>query len=491
MKRQSIWNRRIPSVAGIAILILGVVITSAFVSTGVIFTGRAAPGNTPQNVVITNITDTSFTITYTTSDTVLGTAHYKTSGSNAGAVAFDIRDQKNGQPRPYNIHAIAINNLTPDTSYSFSITSGGGNFTNNGKDYSVRTGKKISYKAPKNAVVKGKIVNQDGSTPNDTLIYLKSDSSQTLSTLTSNGNYSVSTAKLRTKNLTSYITLSPSSTITINAVGPKGKASAAVLMKGSNPVPPITLANKYDFAATKDTTRIASQTAQVTGFPQPEDNKGSWGTVSITAPKEGQSLSDQRPTLKGTAPAGSEVEIILDSKEPLQANVIADRRGNWSYRPKNQIPPGNIDLIVNARDGSGITKSAAQSFTVLASGSQFTEPSVSPTKSQPTPTRSATPTKAPVPTIEDEPTPTFLTPTQTATPTKIVATPTAVTISPSPTALPTIAPTTATTMQPTSLTPIPSIAPTGDNDAILYALIGAVAITIGAVLLFLTGGISF
>lgn len=487
MKRQSFWNRRIPSVLGIAILIVGIVITSALVSTGVIFTGRAAPGNTPQDVVITNITDTTFTVTYLTGDTVLGSISYAAQNGDR-SIALDIRDQKSGQPKPYKTHAITVSKLSPNTKYSFAITSGGGSFTNNGNDYIVTTGKKLATTAPKNPSIKGKIATSDGSAPTEALIYMESEGSQMLSALALHGSYSIPTSILKTKNLNSYITLSPSTKLNIQAVAPQGKATVLIFVKGSNPIPLITLANKYNFAATDDSTRIASEAAEVTGFPESGGGMGGQiHTVTITTPKEGQALSDQRPTLKGTAPPSAEVEITLDSEEPIQANVMADRRGNWTYRPKNPISPGEIELTVNARDDSGIIKSAAQSFTVLASGSQFTEPSVSPTKNQPTPT------KAPSPTENEEPTPTRrLTPTQAATPTptKAVATPTVAILSPTPTVLPTVAPTVMTTLQPTSTTPIPTIAPTGDNDAILYALIGAVAITIGAILLFLTGGIS-
>lgn len=485
MKPQSFWNRRIPSVLGIVILIAGIVITSALVSTGVIFTGRAAPGNTPQGVVITNISDTSFTVTYNTGDTVLGSISYTNPADNK-SVAFDVRDQKSGQPRPYKIHAITVSKLTPNTKYSFTITSGGGNFTNSGNDYIVTTGRKLSSIPSKNQEIKGKIVTSTGSAPSEALIYVESGSSQILSALTSNGSYSIPTTMLRTKNLNSYVSLAPSTKLKMQTVAPEGKATVSVLVKGSNPVPPITLTNKYDFAVTRDTTRIASQTAEVTGFPESEVDTGKQvSTITITAPKEGQALSDQRPTLKGTAPPSAEVEITIDSDEPIQTNVITDRRGSWSYRPKNPIPPGEATVTANARDGTGILRSTTQSFTILASGSQFTQPSVSPTKSAPTPT--------PTPESE-EPTPTKrATPTQvvTPTPTQAVATPTVIAISPTPTALPTIAPTLVATIQPTSATPIPTIAPTGDNDAILYALIGAVAITIGAVLLFFTGGISF
>jgi hypothetical protein len=492
MKPQSFWNRKIPSLFGIVVLIAGVVVTGWMAQTGIIFTGRAAPGNTPNDITVTNITDTSFTVTYTTTDTVLGSVAYS-EGSGNEAIAFDDRDQKSGQPSPQRAHSITIRNAKAGAKYVYSINSGGGSFTDNGKKFTVTTGKKLSGNPPANKPVKGKVVTSDGSPALNSLVYLAGDNSQILSAITQpDGTYTIPTAPLRKKDLTSYAVLSPTTKLTIGVVSPDGTSSVTVLAKSTNPVPLITLSNSYDFATSIDSpTRISSESAEITGFPQvgEEGNTTAANSVKITTPKDGQALSDQRPTFKGSAPPNAEVEITIDSDDPIQANVMSDRRGNWTYRPKSPIAPGESSVTVNARDGSGIVKNATQSFTVLASGSQFTDPSVSPAKSSPTPTKkptgaitSPTPTKKATPTQADAATP---------TPTIPQPTPTQITLSPTPTAIVTVAPTSVIPTGPTApISPIPSIAPTGDSDVILYALIGAVAITIGAVLLFITGGMS-
>ena len=72
MKR-SIFDRRIPTLFALAILVIGIVATSFLTSRSTQFTGFASLDEKPQNVRISNISDTSFTISYTSAKPVFGT----------------------------------------------------------------------------------------------------------------------------------------------------------------------------------------------------------------------------------------------------------------------------------------------------------------------------------------------------------------------------------------------------------------------------------
>ena len=67
---KSFFDIKIPTVAGLLLLAVAVLATSYLVNTGVIFFGHAAPTDNPENVRITNISDTAFTVTYTTEASV-------------------------------------------------------------------------------------------------------------------------------------------------------------------------------------------------------------------------------------------------------------------------------------------------------------------------------------------------------------------------------------------------------------------------------------
>ena len=503
MNKQSIWNRRIPSVFGIAILIGGIALTAWFAQTGVIFTGRASPGNMPIDVTVTNISDRSFTVSYITTDSVLGTITYSEPGEEE-IVAVDERDQKSGQPQAYTAHSIAIRNLKSGTRYTFSINSGGGTFRDTDQPYTVSTGDRLTDAPPTNQPVTGKIITQDGKAPDSAIVYLQTDNSQVLSALVQpDGTYAIPVESFRTKDLTSYEDISEETEFRIRIASTQGKTSLTVPASNSNPIPLTTLARTYDFSTTSESTTMvtSSESANVTGFPDIEvtDDTQAVTTVQITTPKVGQSLTDQRPVFKGKAPPRSEVELTINADDPIQANIIADRRGNWSYRPAAPLSAGQLEVTATARDGTGIVKTQTQSFTILTSGSRFTEPSVSPvapsTTPSPSPTKKPSPTLSPTAKPTSVPTPTGSSPTATPAQSEPTASPVPSVTATVPTATPTIitATPTPTVIVPTGsqppVSPQPSIDPSGSYDGILYTLIGTIAVAIGAALVFLTGGI--
>lgn len=497
MNHRSIWNRRIPPIFSILILIVGLVVTGWFVTTGIVFTGRAAPGNMPQHMSVANITDRSFTVTYTTSDTVLGTVSY-----SDGIVAVDDRDQKSGQPTPHRVHVISVRNLKPETTYSFTISSGGKQFTDNGKPFSVKTGAHLQNTSSSTQTITGKVITPDGNAPHEGIIDITPDGGQTLATLLkSDGTYMLSLQALRTNSLTDYLPLTPSDKLHLHVITESGEADVTVLASRTNPVGPITINNTYDFSVTntKNDVSIASASGEQATFPVVGESETTINTkVQILSPKDNQRLTDQKPVFRGTAPPNSDVEITINADDGIQTNVIADRHGNWSYRPTTPLSSGQQTVTIRTRDQSGILKVLTQSFTVFTVGSLFTEPSVSPTAPTPTPTKKLTPSITPTPTItrsplSKTPTPTTRiaptvppTSTPTAVPTQAAATPTPVVTTITPSIANSITPSQILPSGQTSISPQPSMAPTGSNDVLVYGVLGTIVFAIGITLFLMT-----
>src|SRR5581483_4739311 len=145
--RNTIWNKKIPTVLGLFLLIIGVAITSYLAKSGAIFQERANPSQNPNDVRITNISDTSFTVSYTTDDKALGSVSYGTD-PKMGNTALDDRDQQKGVPTAYNTHFITLKGLQPETAYYFSIISGELTLLNNGVPFQVSTGKSFGETPP-------------------------------------------------------------------------------------------------------------------------------------------------------------------------------------------------------------------------------------------------------------------------------------------------------------------------------------------------------
>lgn len=502
MKRHTFWDQKIPSYFVIVVLIIGIAVTGFLVQQGVLFQGFASPGNTPKDVTISNITDTTFSISYTTSDTVIGSLVITSeNNSSEKSIVLDDKDKKNNLPKEYTTHHITVTNLRPQTAYTFSITSGKSTFTSTDglPSFSITTGQSILQDTAQYQV-KGKVHTASGKPATEGLLYLNTKDSQLVSTfIQPDGSYTLSFRSLRSKNLRTALPITAQTLLSLKAKNRTDETKAEIFLENAKSVPVLTFAKQYDFTSSETAENVtvsSSESAEIVDFPQ-QDNVNSTSQskpVAIKNPKSEQRLSDKRPNFKGTSTPNTEVEITISGEEDIQANVIADRRGNWSYRPKTPLAPGSQTLTIKTQDEYGIAKTASQDFTILSDGSQFTEPSVAP--NSPTPTKENSPTPSRVratstptrmPTSRVTATPTRL-PTTQPTPTGIpTMTPTRIPSITTPVIL-TITPSTIVTNIPITTSPQPSLPPTGNISGIMYGIIGAVTVGVGLLLFFLSSG---
>jgi hypothetical protein len=450
--KNTIWNKRLPSYIGVLFLTLSIGVIGWLSSNAVIFGTKAAVSNNPKNVKITNISDASFTVSYITDDKVSATINYgKTQTPNQ--VAFDDRDKSGQAPAQFNIHYITVKNLEASTKYFFTITSGDKTFLNNNVPYEVTPVAKNADPKPSELLIKGKIGLEDGTIPTEAIVYVSLNSSRLLSTLADvNGEYNLDVSSLKD--------VSSDSVLSLQIFDATRQSKVSLLANQGNPVPLVILSKDYNFSLGSEPLEevpSGSESATLTpaAFPTAE---GSTATKpEIFNPEEkNQEFKDQQPLFRGAAIPGADVEITIESENPIKTTVKASANGNWQYRPDTKLAPGNHTITIKTVDASGIMRTITQSFVVFAEGSEFTEPSVSPT---------ANPTTAPTATIAPTKVPTA-TPTIKATPTSVA----------------TIAPT-ATLTTSISQSPIPV---TG-NTSLVVTIIGIVAtVSIGALLFFLT-----
>lgn len=461
--RKTIWNKRIPTLLGLIILVIGIAVTSFLVRNNIPFFSQASIGENPQNVKITNITDTSFTVSYITSDLVAGIVSYGITPT-LGQTALDDRDQLTGSVASYNVHHVTVRNLKANTKYYFSITSGQSVFLDNNEPFEITTGITIQTPPTNQPPMTGTILALDGAPAKDTLIYVSTGESQTLSMiLKTDGTYILPLNALRTQDLTQYFTFSDTTVIELLAQSQSEQSTATLFASQIKPVPTITLSKNYDFRNGETTSaEIATPSA---GFSllqslpiTPLGKK-----VQITTPKNNEAFQDARPIFKGTTAPNTTVEITIHSDDNIKAQVISDIAGNWTFRPPTTLSPGNHTITIVSRDASGVIKSITQSFVVNASGTQIVQ--------------SATPSGTLTPTIGSAtPTPTLSTtltisPTLSLSPTQTITTPT---------------PTQITIITQPPVTPLPrkTLPPAGSYDVIIGGIAGAFIMTLGAILFF-------
>lgn len=445
-----VWDKRIPTLAAVILIAVGVIATSFLVKSGVIYLGGAAPSDVPQDVKITNITDRALTITYKTDTAVIGSVSLGQTKDTL-QTALDDRDQVSGVPKEYLVHSISVKNLKPNTSYVFSITSGATTYLNNNELFQVKTGPEISSSPSSQPAVSGKVVSTSGAAPTEALVYLTTANGQLLSTLIkTDGSYILPVNTYRMANLASFFPFTPDTTLQLLATDGVNTAHATFSSNLQGVIPFVSLGNDYNFI-TNLSTPLSSASAAI-GFPAFSSGSTFLLTPVITVPKKDQGFSDAQPQFSGKALPNQQVTIEIHSTDVVSGSVKADSSGNWTYRPTTPLSPGQHIISITTAGANGILQTIQQSFTVYAAGSQVDQ--------------TATPSA------------TTVTPTQKPTPTQAVATQ-------GPTPTPTSIPVLKTSLTPTPMSKLP---PTGSNSLVVATITGIATSTIGIVLFLLTRG---
>lgn len=452
--RKTIWDARMPTILGLLLIISGLFVTQKLVQNGTIVIGHASVATTPKEIRFSNVSSTSFAISFKTDGATIGSINMGTT-KEEGTIIADDRD-KNGSTSAHKLHYFTIRNLQPKTTYYLTLLSGSDTYLNKNVPFEITTIPTDSN-TTEGDPISGKIITQDGTAPTEAIVDLRISNSNFLSTLVkSDGSYSIPTMNSTFLELL-IMSDSQFSTVTLGA-------------SASGTIPTITMGKSYDFTKTADAQQNNASDSASLGFSSLTSTERTPISQIIT-PKKDEKFSDQKPLFKGTAPVGSTVTVTIHSDEQITSKVTTDKNGNWSFRPSSALSPGIHTISVSMEDSSGILRTITQSFTVYAEGSNFTEPSVSPN-----------PTTSPTPTLILIPTPTSV-PSPTKTP--------LITQIPAPTIIPTATPTAipTPTQVPTS-TPIPviktTLPPPGSTSFFTASLSAFFIITAGIGLFFLS-----
>lgn len=409
-------NKKIPSIIAILVLVVGVGIGVFLLQSQQVFRLGASPTLQPKNVTITNITDTSFSVSWTTDEPAVG---YLRWGNNKPENTTDTQLQKS------TTHHITIRGLEPQTSYLFDIYVDGQKYLNNNSSWTVTTGAKLDPPT-KSRVISGKIVDQSGAPVANALVYAQAENSVPLSTTTSaDGQWFISLANARSQDKSNYANIDDQSILELFVeAGPTGNSAAKILVINANPTPEISLGEVYDFTKT-DTPEDNSVPQADLDLPKAEDEEVSSRfeasseslesnqnptdeKVSIVSIEDGEVIYTQKPEFFGQGPANETLTITVES-DPITEDISVDSYGNWSWEPPTNLEEGEHTLTISWRDANGVLRSITRNFIVQAAEG---EPSFESTPSDnlnpsSTPTPSPSPTPKTSPSASPSPTPTI------------------------------------------------------------------------------------
>ncbi len=373
----SLTGTRIPTIIGLLILSLGLVGGILLVNTGTSgFLPRASPETTPKNLRITNVSDKSFSVSWTTDSKTPGYIRYGTDPNALNTTITDDRDKISNSVGSFINHHVTLLSLNPSTQYYFKVGTGSTTmYDNAGSPYNITT---LSPSTAPAKTVYGDVTNPDGTAAGGTLIYLTADDLAPLSVLSSStGSWVISLSSARTKNLTSPATLTDTTQLSLLAVSPLDASTSqvSVLFSDAQPVSKITLGsnlNLINSAATpvpsaqlesKFTSQLLSPPTEIGASPTPTVSAN---TPTISFPSlNAQVLTDKNPTFSGTASAGATVKLSLSGATVLTQNLTLGATGGWTYKPTSALKNGAHTLTVS-QTLLGQTLSASKTFTVTA-----------------------------------------------------------------------------------------------------------------------------
>lgn len=111
---------RIPTLLGLFLIIGGMAGGVYLVLQNQTLQTKASIDLTPQNIEVTNIEDSGFSISWQTAQATLGFLILNINGSDQTI----IDDQDTTVPKPKILHHVSVRNLTPQTTYQYKIVSG-------------------------------------------------------------------------------------------------------------------------------------------------------------------------------------------------------------------------------------------------------------------------------------------------------------------------------------------------------------------------------
>lgn len=376
---------------------------------------RAVVAPTPQGVALSNITDRSFTVSWTTTIPAGGFIKLMPQGKPE-RIILDDRDKEKGSQNKRTVHYVVVNSLAPSETYKFVIGGDNSQFDQNGSPFSAKTAPALSS-PPQSDIASGVILSENGQAAAGIIVYIQIPGGQLASALSDgSGRWAAPLSVIRTENGDSWLNYDLSATVYAVKVdgGPAGMADAVLTTAIDKPVPPIKLGNSYDFRKSREPV-LSQGTKQKTSSEKPVSNEiginslfdfSSLGPVTplnlgltLDNPKkEGEVIYTGKPEFFGSGPAGASVEIKIESTNPISGETKVDAGGKWSFPATVNLNDGNHTIALKWTDANGIVQTLKRSFVVNAATvgrpAYVSTPSAAPTSKSKKPTPTIAPKKS-------------------------------------------------------------------------------------------------
>jgi len=341
-------DKHFPTILGV-ILLLIILVAGVYLSTKTTTLSSKASGSCqPINSQITNLTYGSFDFSFTTASSCLATLTINNKiYQDSSTVATT--------------HYFKVTNLSPNTSYRFSLISG--NTTYSRPEYNLTTTSQPNTPIPASNLAWGRILNSGGNPISGAIVYLTISGSQALSAFSNkDGNWNISFSTSFNENKTDWF--NPTTVIDEELIvySPDGTLTQITNRSDNNdPVPDIIVGQNY-FPVTTPTSAPSSSSFTNNSLPSSGPTVALIN-LSLTSPGEGEAISTLKPDIFGQGPANTTLQLNLDNKS---VNVIVGNDGVWHWSPQENLSLGFHKLILTYQN-----KNITRNFSVTTANNNL------------------------------------------------------------------------------------------------------------------------
>lgn len=381
---------RIPTLLALFILIVGLGSAIFLMENFLAFFSWAKNSPIPKNISISNVTDTSLSVSWATTASTTGTVTYKEKGFlTPQFLALDARDQ-NQIPRPYQMHYVTLTGLKPKTDYEITLITG-----KNQKQPPViaATGPYLSPPPTQKDPAYGRLV-FDKLFTKEVLVLGSFSGSQTLSGLVrDDGSFILPLNFLRSADLKKYYPAENDDRLTLNFTSFDKSSTVVSDSHTWAPLPTIKLGENYDFS---------SKSARPAGLIIAAGNSTNKTLAlvntafSLTLPRAGSAIPSQRPEFKGTGVPAKFVYLTIKTGQVVNTGQTqVDSSGNWRFSPKTDLPAGQTLAVATSYNQNGAAVAQSVSFIILKSGTSVLGEATPSASLNPSPSASSLPSPSP------------------------------------------------------------------------------------------------
>lgn len=368
-------EKKIPTILGIFLILVTLYTGNSLINRSANTVTKASGNCDLINLQTTNITHKSATISFTTQSDCLS------------AISLNNRTIENPKGKS-KIHYFDIDSLQESKVYTFSVVSGGKNYSLD--SFNFKTAQKPTSELPTSNLAWGKIYQPDHRPATQAIVYFSIAGASPLSSLvTSSGEWSITLATSFNESLTNYFSI-PDNTEENLVVIDDTQTQTQIIgnTNHNNPVPDIII-GQDNFSVPSPVVELP----QASVLDQDYDFSETEKSLSISNPDNNETLSTKRPNFFGTAAPGNKLKVEVHSPTAINDSVTTDDDGNWDWAPPKDLTPGEHTITVTDEDNNTVSKK----FVVLAaeSNTSFTASSSATPTQKPTSTPMPTPTTIP------------------------------------------------------------------------------------------------